>query len=59
MEQLIELLNQIQELAGIGIEALQQAAGGAEGGGPEGGAAPVAPEAGGPGAPPPEGPPEG
>ena len=29
MEELIELLNQIQELAGVGIEALQQAAGGA------------------------------
>lgn len=28
MEQLIELLQQIQELAGVGIDALQQAAGG-------------------------------
>lgn len=34
MEELIELLSQIQELAGIGIDALQQAAGGGEG--PEG-----------------------
>ena len=33
MEQLIELLQQIQELAGVGIDALTQAAGG-------GGAAP-------------------
>ena len=30
MEELIELLTQIQELAGVGIEALQQAAGGGE-----------------------------
>ena len=45
MEQLIELLTQIQELAGVGIEALEEALG-AGGGGeapPEG--------------PPPEGPP--
>ena len=42
MEQLIELLTQIQELAGVGIEALQEALGAAQGGG-EG--------------PPPEGPP--
>lgn len=28
MEQLIELLTQIQDLAGMGIEALQQAGGG-------------------------------
>ena len=28
MDELIELLTQIQELAGVGIEALQQAAGG-------------------------------
>lgn len=48
MEQLIELLQQIQELAGIGIEALEGAMG-AEGGGPEGGS----PEEG----PPPEEPP--
>lgn len=39
MEQLIELLKQIQELAGVAIEALQGAAGGGEGGG-EGGAPP-------------------
>ena len=50
MEQLIELLKQIQELAGVAIEALQGAAGG-EGGGGE------APAEG--GAPPPEGPPPG
>lgn len=47
MEELIELLTQIQDLAGVGIEALQQAAGG-------GGEAP-APE----GEAPPEGPPPG
>jgi hypothetical protein len=53
MEQLIELLQQIQDLAGVAIEALQQAGGGAEGGAP-------APEGGG-GAPAggPEGPPPG
>jgi len=35
MEQLIELLRQIQELAGVGIEALEgAAAGGGEGGPP-------------------------
>lgn len=53
MEQLIELLQQIQDLAGVAIDALTEAAGGAgaEGGGaPEGGAAPTAPEEG----PPPE-----
>jgi hypothetical protein len=44
MEQLIELLRQIQELAGVGIEALEQAAGGGAPAGGEGG-------------PPPEGPP--
>lgn len=49
MEQLIELLQQIQDLAGAGIDALQSAM---EGGG-EGGAPPA--EAGGP--PPEEGPP--
>ena len=38
MEQLIELLKQIQELAGVAIEALQ----GAQGGGAEGGAPPPA-----------------
>ena len=31
MEELIDLLTQIQELAGMGIEALTQAAGGGEG----------------------------
>lgn len=36
MEQLIELLKQIQELAGVGIEALEGAGGGGEGGAPEG-----------------------
>lgn len=36
MEQLIELLQQIQDLAGAGIEALQAAMGGAEGAPPEG-----------------------
>jgi hypothetical protein len=35
VEQLIELLKQIQELAGVAIEALQGAAGGGEGGGGE------------------------
>lgn len=45
MEQLIELLQQIQDLAGVGIDALTEATAGVEGGGapPEG--------------PPPEGPP--
>jgi len=33
MEQLIELLQQIQDLAGVGIEALQKATGGGGGGG--------------------------
>ena len=46
MDQLIELLRQIQELAGVGIEALS---GAGEGAAPEGGAAP------GEGAPPSEG----
>lgn len=47
MDQLIELLKQIQELAGVAIEALQGATeGGGEGAPPEGG--------GGEGAPPPE-----
>ena len=38
MEQLIELLMQIQELAGVGIDALQEALGaaGGEGAPPEG-----------------------
>ena len=44
MEQLIELLMQIQELAGVGIDALQEALGAAGGEG-------VPPE----GAPPPDG----
>ena len=48
MEQLIELLQQIQDLAGAGIEALQGAMGGGEGGPPEEGAPPE-------GAPPEEG----
>jgi hypothetical protein len=48
MEQLIELLKQIQELAGVAIEALQGAAGGGEGGGE------AAPPAEGEGAPPSE-----
>ena len=37
MEQLIELLQQIQDLAGVAIDALQEAAGG---GAPEGAEAP-------------------
>ena len=56
MEQLIELLKQIQELAGVAIEALQGATAEAGGGGGEGGPPPEEagppPEAGGP---PPEG----
>lgn len=54
MEQLIELLQQIQDLAGAGIDALKGATEGAKEGAPpeEGGGPP--PEAGGP---PPEGPP--
>ena len=59
MEQLIELLKQIQELAGVGIDALKDASGGGERpegapegapeGGPEGGgeAPPPAPGKGG------------
>lgn len=59
MEQLIELLKQIQDLAGVGIDALKDASGGGErpegapegapGGGPEGGgeASPPAPGKGG------------
>ena len=52
MEQLIELLQQIQELAGIAIDALTEAAGGAEGGPPpeESGEPPLEPGEG----PPPE-----
>ncbi|QDP44849.1 hypothetical protein SEA_ARAXXI_30 [Microbacterium phage Araxxi] len=49
MEELIEVLTQIQDLAGVAIEALTEAAGG--GGAPEGGAPP---EAGAESAPPPE-----
>ena len=45
MEQLVELLKQIQELAGVAIDALE---GGGEGGPP--------PEGGGEGGPPPAGP---
>ena len=53
MDQLIEILQQIQDLAGVALDGLQ----GAEQGGPPGG---PPPEAGGPpeGAPP-EGPPQG
>ena len=63
MEELIELLKQIQDLAGAGIDALESvtSGGGApEGGGPGGPGG--APEGGGPGGPPeggPGGPPEG
>lgn len=46
MDQLVELLKQIQELAGVAIDALEQASGGA----PEGSDAGPAPE--GDGAPP-------
>lgn len=46
MEQLIELLKQIQDLAGAGIDALQGAM--SEGGAPEGGAPEAAPEGGAP-----------
>ena len=56
MEQLIELLKQIQELAGVAIEALQGAAGGEQGGEPPAEGAP--PPKGQPpaeGAPPPKG----
>ncbi len=55
MEQLIELLQQIQDLAGAGIDALKGATDkGGEGGPPEGEGGPPA-EGGGP--PPEEGPP--
>lgn len=72
MDQLIELLQQIQELAGVAIDALSQVgegggppeAGGAEGGpapegGPGGAPAPegAPPGGGAPGGPPPEEPP--
>ena len=52
MEQLIELLQQIQELAGVGIDALNEATAG--GGGGEGEGVPTAPS----GPPPEEAPPE-
>ena len=55
MEQLIELLQQIQDLAGAGIDALKGATeGGEEGAPPEEGGAPEGAPAGG-GAPPREG----
>lgn len=59
MEEMIELLKQIQELAGVGIDALSQAAEGAKGeGGPEGPPEGGPPPGGGePGPPPEEGPP--
>jgi hypothetical protein len=44
MDQLIELLKQIQELAGVGVDALKKASGGDKGGAPEGGK-PGAPDA--------------
>ena len=54
MDQLIEVLTQIQDLAGVAIEALTEASGGAPGEGapsaPEGGE-PPAPEGGQPPAP--------
>ena len=59
MEELIELLKQIQDLAGAGIDALESVTSG--GGAPEGGGPGGAPK-GGPGGPPeggPGGPPEG
>ena len=60
MEELIELLKQIQDLAGAGIDALESvtSGGGApEGGGP-GGPPKSGPPEGGPGGPPESGPPE-
>lgn len=54
MEQLVELLKQIQELAGVAIDALEGAAGGGEQAapagepGPEGGPPEGAPPEGGP-----------
>jgi hypothetical protein len=57
MDQLIELLPQIQDLAGVAIDALQ---GGGEGGPPEGGPPEGGPPPeGGEGGPPPEPPPGG
>lgn len=55
MEQLIELLKQIQELAGVAIEALQGAGEGAKEGAAGGGGEGGPPKEG----PPPEGPPPG
>lgn len=52
MEQLIELLRQIEELAGVAIQALEGAAGGAAEGGGEGAPAGPPPEGGGEGMPP-------
>lgn len=59
MEEMIELLKQIQELAGVGIDALSEATEGAKGeGGPEGPPEGGPPPGGGePGPPPEEGPP--
>ena len=51
MEDLIEVLTQIQELAGVAIEALTQAGGSGEGGAPPEGAPPA--EGGAPQGPPP------
>lgn len=47
MDELVELLKQIQELAGVGIDALKQAGGGGEGEKPEPGpeGAPAGPPA--------------
>ena len=56
MEQLIELLRQIEELAGVAIKALEGASGGGEAGPPPEG---EGPPPGGEGGPPPEGPPPG
>ena len=55
MEELIELLKQIQDLAGAGIDALESVTSG--GGAPEGGG-PGGPPEGGPGGPPEGGPSE-
>lgn len=43
MEELIELLRQIQELAGVGIEALEEALGGGGGEAPPEGEPPAGP----------------
>ena len=47
MEPLLELLMEIQDIAGVAIEAIQQAMGG-EGGAPPGEGAPAGPEGGAP-----------